>query len=223
MADHPFRYGILASESAQNTFPPVEEAKRALSVHTLLHVNLGWLSGKAGKWMLQGAGSLPSGYVTVGDAPVVRIMETRAGKIGVVLFPEGRQPGRSPDAKTVEAVLDAGRSLVGKVRLVIGVSPWGYRGERDFLKKAEGVYGCILGGGEGVGFDFFLKETPKVLWIRPDTQGRAVNILELLQLPGIGDQPKWEQNKTFRAYLEFLDNKFPSDPAVQTLVGDPEP
>lgn len=179
------------------------------------------MSARAAHWLRQEGGVLPSGHLEVGPDPLVRILDTQAGKIGVVLFPEGRQPGREPDARTVDKVLQAGRSLNGKVRLVVGVSPWGYRGERDFLRQAEGVFGCILGGGEGIGFDYSLKESPKVLWIRPDSQGRAVNILELLELPTLDKAPQWKENSTFRAFLEFLDEKFPGDPAMQAIVGDP--
>lgn len=221
LADDPFTYGSYAPDRAKNSLPAPEYARLALSVHNLLRVNCGWLSHKAGDWLHKATGSLPLGFRVVGSEPLVQILDTASGKIGVVLFPEGRKPGSAPDAATVQKTLAAGKTLAGKVRLVIGVSPWGYKAERDFLKKAEGVYGCILGGGEGIGFDFFLRETPKVLWIRPDSQGRGVNILELLTLPGLGEAPRWKQNSTFRAYLEFLDDQFPADPAMLQLVGPP--
>lgn len=221
LIDDPFRYGIHAPESVKTDAPPAADAALALDVHNLLHVNLGWLSSKAEKWLRERAGGVPAGYAPVGAEPVSRIIDTQAGKIGVVLFPEGRQPGKGPDAALAAKALAAGKALQGKTRLVIGVSPWGYVGERDFLKKAEGVFGCILGGGEGIGFDFSLREAPGVLWLRPDTQGRAVNILELLELPAFGESPRWKQDDSFRAYLEFLGDPFPYDPVMKKRIGDP--
>lgn len=186
-----------------------------------MQVSTGWLSGKAADWFQQATGALPVGYREVGKEPVVQILDTEAGKIGVVLFPEGARPGSGADLQTEQKVLEAGKSLRGKVRLIVGVSPWGYRAERDFIRKWGNVFGCILGGGEGIGFDFSLKEHPGVLWLRPDSQGRAINIVEFLELPALDSAPKWKENTTFRAYLQFLDEDYPSDQAMIRIIGQP--
>lgn len=201
--------------------PDDDSGRQALAAYNLLRVDLGWMTPKSAKWMQKAAGATPHGYIEVSDKPVSRIVDSRAGKIGIVLFPEGKEPGQGPTREQEQMVLTEGKSLKEKVRLVIGISPWGYVGERDFIPKAKGIFGCILGGGEGVGFSHSLQENPGVLWIRPDNQGRAVNILELLELPVLGESPRWKENTTFRAFLEFLDESFPSDPQMLRIVGNP--
>ena len=207
--------------------PPAEEGRRALKAHSLLQIDIGWLSPRAAGWLKESAGKTPPGYLEVGAEPLAHIVNTRIGKVGVLLFPQGPIPGRAPTPEQEQSVLAAGRALQAKTSLVLGVSPWGLVGEKKFLPKAQGIFACILGGGEGVGFAQSLTDqTPGVLWLRPDAKGRAVNILELLEMPQFspsksGASPKWIEGVTFRASLEFLDDAFPSDPAMQKTIGPP--
>ena len=221
LADDPFLYGHLAG-SAKNTMPAADDARLALAAYTILNVDLGWLSKKASQWFTSNTGNVPPGFLTVDAAPISRMVETAAGTIGVVLFPEGPVPGKEPTAKQEEAVLSAARSMQGRVRLILGISPWGFVGERNFLPKAEGVFNCILGSGEGVGFPYTIStKNPGVLWIRPDGSGRAINVVELYALPEPGQSQQWIERKTFHAGLEFLDAKCPSDPGMLRLLGTP--
>ena len=200
--------------------PPAEEAVRTLKAHTLLNIDAGWISPVSARWLKEKAGKNPPGYHEVNADPLTRILSTSVGKIGLVFFPQGPVPGRAPTAEQEKKVLAAGRSLQSRTVMVIGVSPWGAIGEKRFLPKAQGVFACILGGGEGVAFAQSLEQGPDLLWLRPDSQGRAVNVVELLELPKAGAH-KWRENITFRASLEFLDASFPSDPAMRKLVGSP--
>lgn len=200
--------------------PGKAEARQALAAHNLLNVDAGWLSPKAAQWLREGAGGIPKGYHPVQADPVTRVLNTPAGPIGLVFFPQGPAPGKKPTAEIEQKALAAGRALRSTTRIVLGVSPWGYVGERDFLPKAEGVFTCILGSGEGVAFPFSLSDAhPGILWLRPDGQGRAVNVLEFLQLPSQGVAMQWREGITFNASLDFLDSDCPTDPAMLTIVG----
>jgi len=221
LADKPL-YRIHARN--KNALPTAESARVALAAYNLLNVDIGWLSKKSAQWMRDNAGDIPRGFIEVGSEPVVRLLDSPVGTLGFVLFPEGPEPGRSPAPKQINAAVTAGKSLKNKAVMVVGISPWGYVGERDFLPKAKGVFDCILGSGEGVGFPGTVpQKTPGVLWIRPDGAGRAVNILELYFKPQPGQAIQWIERKTFGASLEFLDNTCPSDPAVLRVIGTPPP
>ncbi len=93
-------------------------------------------------------------------------------------------------------------------------------GEKAFLPKAEGVFNCILGSGEGVGIPgSALQTVPGVLWVRPDGAGRAVNIVELYLQPKAGRKILWRERENFSANLEFLDQDCPEDPAMRRIIG----
>jgi hypothetical protein len=219
LVDDPFRHGFLAPKGDQGSFPPDKLARIALAAHNYLRVNLGWLSPAAARWMLEAAGSIPVNFTVVESRPVARLLPSKAGNIGVVLFPQGPEPGRGPTPEQERAVIAAGKTLRGKARLVLGVSPWGYFGERRFLPKAAGVFHCILGGGEGVGFGDALSEDGSVLWLRPDSKGRAVNIVEFYALPPESGPVRWREKDNYKAVLEFLDDSCPSDPGMEAILG----
>ena len=220
LIDDPFTQGRHALPGAPAT-PSAEEAIRAVRAYDIFRADLGWLSPPAARWLGKDAGKTPVGFHRVESTPVSRIISTRIGKIGVVLFPEGLIPGQGPTPEQEASVLAAGRALQEKTVFVLGVSPWGVSGEKKFLPKASGVFACVLGGGEGVGFAQSLSDAPGVLWLRPDGKGRAVNVVEILQIPQKNTPMQWTEDVTFRAALQFLDDSFPSDPAVLKLVGPP--
>ena len=221
LIDDPFTYGIYAQNPPPT--PSHKEAVCALKAHTLLHVDLGWLSPSAAQWLSKATGKIPPGYQLVNSQPISRIVSTAIGKIGIVLFPQGPTPGKAPSPEQEQKVLEAGRALQSQTRFVIGVSPWGLLGEKNFLPKAQGVFACILGGGEGVAFAQSVDtQTPGILWARPDSQGRAVNVLEILEISKPGAAQQWIEGVSFRANLLFLGNSYPPDPAMERIVGLPE-
>lgn len=221
LADDPFQYGRHAKNIPAGHLPPQADARKALAAYNLLHVDAGWLSQRSAKWLQQSVGALPAGFAEVKAEPVVRMLPSDVGTIAVVLFPEGPVEGKGPTPELEEKVLAAGRALQGKAALIIGLSPWGYVGEHKFLPKAAGIYSCILGSGEGIGFGFSIKETQgRVLWARPDSQGRAVNTIELLEKPAPGKTFLWKEEDTFRAMLEFLDDDCPASPEMQRIIGE---
>lgn len=218
LADDPWLYGPYAAEGKNAGLPGAGESKTALAAYALLQADVGWLSPRAARWFHQSTGATPPGFSEVGATPVSRTISTPIGLVGIVLFPEGSVQGKGPEQQQEQAVLAAGRALKDRCSLVIGISPWGYAGERDFLPKAEGVFHVIMGGGEGVGFSHAISDKrPGLLWLRPDTQGRAINVLEILTLPG--KDFAWRENVTFRAKLDWLDDEVRPDPAMEQIVG----
>lgn len=223
LADDPWLYGAYASEEAKKGMPTAPEAQTSFAAHKLLRVDAGWLSEKAAAWFKQATGALPPGYSVVRSSPVSLKVDTSIGTVGIVLFPEGPIQGKSPTPEQEQSALAAGRALKQRCSIIVGISPWGFVGERDFLPKADGIFNVIMGGGEGVGFSHTVTDKrPDILWLRPDTQGRAVNILEILELPKRGATFAWRENTTFRARLEWLDDSYPPDSAMLKIVGSPE-
>jgi hypothetical protein len=181
---------------------------------------VGWISPKAAHWLQNATGGIPARYHIVTTEPVARVINTPIGAVGIVLFPEGPTPGKGPTPEMERKVLNAGRALREKTLLVIGISPWGFVGERDFLPKAEGTFACILGSGEGVAFPHSVsKKNPGILWLRPDSQGRAVNVLEFLQLPAPGGTMQWREGITFNADLDFLDDSCAPSREMEKIIG----
>ncbi|MDR1946512.1 MAG: hypothetical protein LBQ51_05025 [Desulfovibrio sp.] len=222
-ADDPFRFGHFAEEGRRNSLPPAAEAVFALKLHTLLHVDAGWISQKAAGWLKKAAGNIPAGYVGIGGEPLDKILQTPAGPVGIVFFSEGAVPGKGPSPEQERKILERGRALRKKVPLLLGISPWGLTAEKSFLPRAGGIFDCILGGGEGVGFGFSLAEkVPGLIWLRPDGKGRAVNVLELNKMPDGKGLFSWEEGKNFNARLDFMGEGVPEDKTALELISRQE-
>ncbi|MDR2123842.1 MAG: hypothetical protein LBP38_02520 [Desulfovibrio sp.] len=218
-ADDPLRFGHLAEKVRNAAPPPAAEAVLARKLQAALRVDAGWISRSAAAWLNKAAGGVPAGYLEIGEEPRDKIVQTPAGPVGVVFFPEGPVPGKGPRPEQARQVLERGRKLRAQVPLLIGISPWGLVAEKNFLPEAGGIFDCILGGGEGVGFGFSLAERiPGLIWLRPDGKGRAVNVLELNRMPD-GKRPfAWEEGRTFNARLDFMGENVPADKAALELI-----
>ncbi len=211
----------LANPAAP-VYPAREKAALALKAYNYLKVDAGRLSPYTAGWLKKSAGAVPSGFSVVDDAPVAVSMNTRAGVVGVLFFPVGKNPGRTPTEEQFAQVVKAGNKLKFSSDLVIGVSPWGMQGERDFLPHAQGVFDCLLGAGEGPGFAQSISgSAPGVLWARPDTSGRAVNVIEIMELPTRGQAGNWLEGITFKASLTYLEMKLAPDRGMIGIIGEP--
>jgi hypothetical protein len=216
--DDPLRFGRLA-EKGRNAVPPPAEAVFARKLQAMLQADAGWISRGAAAWLNNAAGGVPAGYLEVDRKPRDKILRTPAGPVGIVFFPEGPVPGKGPTPDQERQVLEKGEKLRGQVPLLLGISPWGLVAEKNFLPRAGGIFDCILGGGEGVGFGFSLAEkVPGLIWLRPDGKGRAVNVLELNRMPDGKTPFVWEEGRTFNARLDFMGESVPADKAALELI-----
>lgn len=206
----------------ENAVPPSLDAPVSLAAHMLLDVNAGYMSPRAAAWMEKNAGATPPGFHVVHEAPVCVLSPTPAGTVGVVFFPRGRGKSGHPTEEQIQKVLSAGSSLRAKSVLLIGVSPWGYDAEKTFLRQGEGTFHILLGGGDGMPFaQAIAKECPSILWSRPDSMGRAITEINLMELPpsaASGNRAQWLEGVSFKARLIFLDDSYPSDPQMQQIL-----
>jgi hypothetical protein len=217
--DDPFRFGHLAEQGRNASPPPAAEAVFTRKLQAMLQVDAGWISRNAAAWLNTAAGGIPAGYLEIGREARDRIVQTPAGPVGIVFFPEGPVPGKGPTPEQARQVLERGKKLRGQVPLLLGISPWGLVAEKNFLPEAGGIFDCILGGGEGVGFGFSLAEkVPGLIWLRPDGKGRAVNVLELNRMPDGKTPFAWEEGRTFNARLDFMGENVPADKAALDLI-----
>lgn len=178
-----------------------------------------YVSDKAAQWLAP-AGALPSSFLLVRERARTRIIDYQGRKVGVVLFPAAQSFAKtSPDPlqAAMDEALRAGRELAGQVHLLIGVSPWGSEAEKDFAYQAEGLFHILLGGGSGYGFAFAVTgQNGGVLWVRPETDGRSVNVIRLLAWPAPG-QHLWQMQANFEASLILLSPQVPENQLIKSL------
>ena len=188
----------------------------------ILNVDAGFMSARAAGWMEKNARAIPPGFHIVRDAPVSLLAPSPAGSIGLVFFPYGQGKEGRPTEGQIQSVLSAASALRAQSVLLVGVSPWGYEAEKAFLRQGEGAFHILLGGGEGMPFaQAIAKECPAILWSRPDSMGRAITEINLMELPpsaASGGRAQWLEGISFKARLLFLDDSYPADPQMQQIL-----
>lgn len=157
----------------------------------------------------------PKGWHSPQDKePVSVVLDTPGGKVGVVIFPEAKKAGETPGEDIMRAVSKAAKELRPRVKLVIGVSPWGVAAENDFLDQIKPDLDVLLGSGDGVGFSAKGANGNRTLWMHSYTKGRALYVLNLLEWPGEKNS-KWESGKNFATQAIILEDNYAPDPEME--------
>ena len=181
-----------------------------------------------------------AGYVTPGDAKelgdaasailkerhdnvgtvVSRIVEKEGKRFGLVFLPELPDSGKGPTEAQMDAVMGEAEKLRPQVDLVIGLSPWGYQGEIDFLDrtKDKGGLDVLIGGGHGSGNRGKVMAGGRTLWMRPFPKGKAVSVMWFEKLPGRGIAPVWKENENAGFETIILDEQVPQEPGMEELL-----
>lgn len=153
------------------------------------------------------------------------VVNTPGGQIGFVYFPVLKSAMDSPTEATLERIArEASRLRAAKVKLVVGVSPWGVQNESEYLEKSKPVVDVLLGSGPGVGFSAKPADGGKVLWMHTFTKGKALYTVDVLDWPDADQPVRWEQGKNYTTRVLVLDDSYTPDPTVAALFqGVPDP
>lgn len=203
-----------------NKHNETEKATRLVKGHSLLPVSIGYLLPAEEQWLKQYAREIPQGFVTVKETPITKIFPIPTGKVGIVLFPQAKGENFTPTPQQIKAVVQAGKALQGKVNLIVGVSPWGNVAEYRFLQEATGIYHLLFGGGGGLGAPYEPEHsTEQLLWVRSESHGRAVNCLDIMEMPRANQPASWIEGLSFNAVQIFLFLKLPPDVLMEQTIG----
>lgn len=163
---------------------PVEPPKsvtpeKLRTAYGLARVHAGYAGPKTRAWF--GAVGLPTNFVEVNTAPVVRRIQINALRVAVILFPPARE---TLSDKALTSLLDTAHAAKD-ADIVIGVSPWGFRLEGKTLSRLAEGFDVLLGSGEGAPFPLEVTTyAPGIIWSRADRDARSITELRLYTLPG---------------------------------------
>lgn len=203
--------------------PTREQATVTLRAYNLLGIDAGWLSPEAERSFTTHGTAVPRGFHTVRDEPVSVVHKVGDTRIGILFLPRAAAED-APSPQQIQAAVRAGQTLQQQCDFVVAVSPWGITGEKRLLLAADGVFACLFGGGDGVPFPHSLLErAPTTLWLRSESKGKAVTLLELRRLPRAGAPLVWQEDVNFSARHVYLGPEMRQDAAMRKIIGYPSP
>lgn len=141
--------------------------------------------------------------------------------IAFVRFPMPTGSDGRPTEQQAREVVAEGFHLRGEADVVIGISPWGMQAEQSFLEHFIGSaqpFDVLLGGGPGPGHGGKMSAGGFTAWLRPYSQGKAMHVLRLENIPKRQRQAQAKREGDVRFNVVSLDDKIPADRAVDTLL-----
>jgi len=162
----------------------------------------------------------PTGWTVLRTSPEYKLIRTGRKTIGILMFPEeaALKDGRL-DATHLKAISSMAAKLrTDRVDLLIGISPWGQRAEQTFLSSTPPVVDLLLGSGPGSGLTGRVMQEGRTMWVRPYSKGKALNRIEIRELPTRDKAWKWITGKNIVCSLGLLDSGVRPDPTITNIL-----
>lgn len=156
---------------------------------------------------------------TADDRPVSKIIIASGKSIAFVRLPSMSTGTDIPLETNVKTISDTIRSIRDSVDLVVGMSDWGWVGEREYLAmNPEIVPDLLLGSGLGSGVDGRVEAEGRCIWVRPYDKGRTVCELQIMEWPDRSKPFSWHEPDNFMSISTALGDQYPDHPAVSAIL-----
>lgn len=166
--------------------------------------------------MLNRVGVTPPKAWKTASQEAFRTVKTPNGTVGFLSFPPLPAGTDTPDTALVEEVTRAVAKVKPTVDLLVGLSPWGAYGEKEYLdRRPDAVPHILLGNGRGMSFVKRFSSGDRVLWSRPYPRGKTVTRFSLMSWPA-GDDFEWSDEMVSSA-AELLNDTVQQNPHVRGI------
>lgn len=192
------------------------EAKALAKAYGMFDYDLLCLSPDERMWMQKHVGSIPEGWETLQDRPQTRVLEAGGLKFGFVLFPMPQQAQAGAHADMARWVTASADELRREVDIVLGISPWGERAERNFLREHDDAFDVLMGVGPGMGSGYAMSPGGKTVWLRSFFDGRGILLLEIMD-DFVANPQNFAGGGSFRVTKRELDGSVKYDPVVSNI------
>ena len=127
---------------------------------------------------LNDAGVMAEGWrKTATEAPFTIIKSSTGDEIGFIRFPSLPNGEDIPSPDLIKKITKIVKKERDNVRLLVGLSDWGWVGEREYLaQNLDFVPDFLFGSGRGSGVNGRLEANGRCAWVRPYDKGRTVKI-----------------------------------------------
>jgi len=177
-----------------------------------LGYDLGVLTPETARRMREKADGIPRGWLAQQDRTRSRVLRSGNQTIGVLVFPTERgENGYSEIAATA-------RKMSSKTSLLIGLSPWGARKEKDFLRQRPEAVDILLGSGPGPSFKAKTPDSGKTLWVRAYSEGKAVHRIDLAHLEPQNPKRSWVPGENVSIRLIMLRQHIREHPSLREII-----
>lgn len=177
-----------------------------------LDYDLGVLHKKLASRMRAKGVALPRGWMSPHSKIHTKVFQLGERRIGFLVFPP-----RPEDNATFPRIRELARKMGPDLSLLIGLSPWGAKREKDFLRKLPHAVDILLGGGSGPPFKAKYPNAGKTLWVRPYPEGKTIHSISLSG-PNAHEQDPRDTAENLNIRLILLDESIPRNPSIKEIM-----
>lgn len=139
-------------------------------------------------------------------------------KVGFLRFPSLPPGDDIPSRKLIEKITDAVKRERSRTDLLIGITDWGWVGEREYIGQApEFMPDLLLGSGLGTGVTGRFDANRRCAWYRPYDKGRTVVEVQVNAWPDRSKPAAWSDPASIQSRSIGLGDKYLDNPDVGAL------
>jgi len=205
-------YEYLRPES---TSLPLSDLKGLVNAYDYIAYDVGLLSKEEAVFLKESNIVPDSSRKTAEDEPFTLITIETGEKIGFLRFPSLDEIDQMPTDATLNSLSDQIRRHKQNVKLLIGISDWGWKVEREFLaRNPEHIPDILLGSGNGSGVTGRILADGRCVWYRTYNKGKTVIEVKLLAWPDRTKPFTWSEPEKIISQSIGLSDKYYDNPEV---------
>ncbi|MFH1913994.1 MAG: hypothetical protein ABIK45_06955 [Pseudomonadota bacterium] len=199
--------------------PDPRIVERLITAFGMMPYDIG-LIGRFELENLSRMGLEPEPFRQTAEAAPFTVLETPAGdRIGFLRFPTLPMGEDIPSKKQIEAISRQIEHERDSVRLLVGLSDWGWVGEREYLaQRPRLVPDILLGSGRGSGVNGRIEANGRSLWVRPYDKGQTVSEIRVLAWPERSGDFRWAEPATIVPVTVGLGDDYFDNPEVDAVL-----
>jgi len=199
--------------------PDPRIVQRLITAFGMMPYDIGLL-GRLEAENLSRMGLAPEPFRMTAEAAPFTVLETPAGdKVGFLRFPSLPLGDDIPPKKLIQDISRQIEARRDSVRLLVGLSDWGWVGEREYLaQRPTFVPDILLGSGRGSGVNGRIEAGGRCVWVRPYDKGQTVSEVQVQVWPVRTDDFRWKEPDTVLALTVGLGDDIDDNPDVDAVL-----
>ena len=184
-----------------------------------MHYDVGFLSNEEADMLSRQGVTPPSWQQTTTGAPFSVITTAAGDRVGFLRFPSLPSDRAKPQEALLEQLARDIRKYRTQVRLLIGLSDWGWLAEQEYLARdPEAVPDLLLGSGRGSGVNGRIQADDRCLWVRAYDKGRSIAKITILEWPDRENSFAWNPSRNYKTSSIGLNDQIKDYPAVRDIL-----
>ncbi|QJB57663.1 hypothetical protein [Pseudodesulfovibrio sp. zrk46] len=153
------------------------------------------------------------------DAPFTKVKTSSGDSIGFIRFPSLRKGHDAPAEGIIREITSLVKKHQDEVKLLIGLSDWGWAAEREYLAQSpEYTPDFLFGSGYGSGVNGRVEADGRCVWVRPYDKGRTINEVRIFSWPDRSQPFVWEEPNAVMSLSVGLGDNYADNPDVSAIL-----